>query len=138
MSITVEYRFADQSSHQLKTLSQSNASAAVQDFPWDQQLALFNQGDQAVGPEVRFTRSTDTHEGAGDVEAYASIAKTEDGTWLIVAGSTMPSRFLGFFPITRKADIIMDGIAWEDVQNFIKSFYQDTRADLFAWMQKQG
>ena len=135
MAITIEYRFADESSRPLTTLSQSDAMAAVQDFPWDQQLALFNQGNDGAGPEVRFARFT--NEMKEDLEAYASVLKLEDGTWLIVAGSTMPSRFLNVFPVTKKADIIMDEIAWQDVQNFIKRFYEDSRSDLFTWMKKQ-
>lgn len=138
MSVTVEYGFADESRKLLNNLSQSEATAAVEDFPWDQQLALFIQDDQGVGPEVRFTRSSDQQHRPEDLEAYASISKFEDESWLVVAGARMPGRFLSIFPITQKADIILDSISWQDVQSFIRQFYQDSRADLFAWMKKRA
>ena len=137
--ITIEYGFADESRRPLNTMSHTDATVAVQEFPWEEQLALFNHGHDRVGPEVCFIRrTTKEQEEPEDVEAYASIAKVEDGTWLIVAGSRMPGLFLWLFPTTKVTDIIMDSIAWQDVQRFIQRFYQDSRADLFAWMKEHG
>lgn len=134
MPISVEYGFSDESRRYLSDLSQGDALEAVQNFPWDAELKLFNAATDRTGPEVFFLRLPETRE---EVEAYAQIMKTEDNQWLIVAGATIPRRFLGIFPVKKYANIIMDDLSWLEVQQFITRFYEESRADLFSWMKKR-
>lgn len=132
--IKIEYWFANESNRSLASLSQADAIAAIEEFPWDQQLAVFNQDPNAVGPEVRLDRFPEAT--AENPDAYASITRNDSGNWLIVAGAMMPDRFLGIFPRTKKADIMLDEISWQDLQHVVRRFYQDSVEDLFEWIKK--
>jgi hypothetical protein len=135
MFIEVEYFFADESTRSLKNLSLPDAVLAAQDFPWDKELPIFENGD-GPSPEVRLARLSTSKE-ANDVEAHASILKWSDGTWTIVAEASRPGQFLGLFPVTKKTDIVWNELGWEKVEEFMTCFYRSSRDALFTWMKER-
>lgn len=132
MVISIEYLLADASTQLVKSgQSVRDAIQAIQGFAWDQQA-----GDDAL-PEVHFVRRADNAKSPDDIEAYASVMKNDNDTWMIVAGARKPGRMLGFIPVTKNTDIILDELGWQSVSDFFDHFYQDDTGDLFAWMKER-
>jgi|GEM_PF-6803516 len=129
MIITIDYLFADASTQIVKGEGLNDALQAIRDFPWENQLS------EDASPEVHFVRRAHADTAPDDIEAYASVLKNDNNTWLIVAGARKPGRLLGLIPVIKKADIVLDELSWQDVSDFLEHFYQDCTGDLFAWMK---